>query len=267
MRFWLGTHQTGWLAAVDVPLFLSAVRLRKRKRLPRARGEWALDSGGFSAIRQDGCYRVGPRQYVEEVKRWRDEIGNLVWCAIQDWMCEPDMLARTGKTVAEHQELTVQSWLDLTALDAALPWVPVLQGYTLEDYHRCADLYEKHAATDLASLPLVGVGSVCRRQGTREAAAIIKSLHARGLHNLHGFGMKTLALTGKRSLAGYLKSSDSMAWSHRARNAWRHEKRRLCRGEHTGGCGNCQPWALAWRERLVRAVERSEERGTQLLLF
>src|SRR5436309_107712 len=43
-----------------------------------------------------------------------------------------------------------------------LPITPVLQGQSISDYSRCADLYERHGV-DLAALPLVGVGSVCRR--------------------------------------------------------------------------------------------------------
>jgi hypothetical protein len=32
--FWLGTHQPGWLARLDVPLFASHRTLRTRRRLP-----------------------------------------------------------------------------------------------------------------------------------------------------------------------------------------------------------------------------------------
>jgi hypothetical protein len=44
--FYLGTHQTGWLAKAGVPLFVSDRRLRKRVTLPRAIADWAEDSGG-----------------------------------------------------------------------------------------------------------------------------------------------------------------------------------------------------------------------------
>ena len=32
------------------------------------------------------------RQYVREVRRFRDEIGNLQWASIQDHMCEPAVI-------------------------------------------------------------------------------------------------------------------------------------------------------------------------------
>ena len=50
MKFYLGTHQTGWLAKLDVPLFVSRRRLATLRKLPRAVGSWALDSGGFTEL-------------------------------------------------------------------------------------------------------------------------------------------------------------------------------------------------------------------------
>lgn len=228
MDFYLGTHEVGWLEKLDVPLFISAVRLRNRKRLPRATCRWALDSGGFSVISQHGYYPTGPREYACEVKRWQEEVGGLEWAAIQDWMCEDAMIQKTGKSIAAHQQLTVNSWLALNAINAQLPWVPVLQGQTVDDYHRHADLYERHTCTRLAELPRVGVGSVCRRQGTQEAGLIVRSLYARGFRNLHGFGVKTLGLTGRNGYAAYLKSADSLAWSYAGRTMWDQFRVRLC---------------------------------------
>lgn len=282
MTFWLGTHMIGWLARPEfarVPLFVSAVRLRPRSRdrMPRAVGPWALDSGGFSEIAAHGRWTVSPEQYVDEVRQWSDWIGPPAWAAIQDWMCEPFMVAKTGLSVAEHQSRTVDSYLTLRRLAPEQPWVPVLQGWRQDDYHAHADQYAA-AGIDLAGLPVVGLGSVCRRQGTREAGEIVRGLYARGLKNLHGFGFKTKGLTGGTRLAGrlarYLASSDSMAWSTRARKAWKHDGKQLCGTGHlsprTGlpnSCANCQTWALAWRARLCDRIDRVTREGTQQLLF
>lgn len=46
---------------------------------------------------------------------------------------------------------------------------------------------------DLAALPRVGLGSVCRRQSTAEIAAIVTVLSSQGIR-LHGFGVKTAGL-------------------------------------------------------------------------
>lgn len=92
-----------------------------------------------------------------------DEIGRLEWAAPQDWMCEPFMPAKTGLTVAEHQVRTVENYLELRSLAPERPFVPVPQGWKLDDYVRCVDLYYELTGIDLAAQPLVGIGSVCRR--------------------------------------------------------------------------------------------------------
>lgn len=267
-RFYLGTDKPAWLARPEfagVPLFVSYSRLGKRKALPRAVCPWGLDSSGFSALRGGG-YAPAAR-YAADVRRYRDEIGGLEWAAVQDWMCEPDLLAKTGLGVAGHQRRTVESYRELTALAPDLPWAPVLQGWGADDYHRHADAYAS-AGVELARLPVVGLGSVCRRQGMAGAAVIVKSLYARGLRNVHGFGFKLTGLVSKGlRLCRYLAGSDSMAWSFRARKAWRHGRRHLCGGRHRGSCAHCTAWPLAWRAALVGRVELVARGGVQGLMF
>ncbi len=212
MKFFLGTHQVDWLARSTRSLFISAVRLRQRKRLPAARSTWALDSGGFSELSKFGHWRTGAKQYAQEVKLWSEKIGNLEWAAIQDHMCEPFILKKTGRSLLQHQEATVQSYLDLKSLAPEIPWAPVLQGFELGDYLRCVELYLK-AGISLRAESIVGVGSICRRQGTVEAVHILTKLAGLGL-KLHGFGFKSLGL---RRVSHLLASSDSMAWSFHAR--------------------------------------------------
>jgi hypothetical protein len=245
VRFYLGTHETSWLERVDVPLFISHVRLRKRKRLPQARGQWALDSGGFTELSRHGGWRTTVTEYVEAVDRYGSEIGRLEWAAPMDWMCEPHMIENTGLTVREHQDRTVVNYLELRGRG---PFIPVLQGWDEADYHYCADLYAA-AGVDLTAEPLVGLGTVCRRQGTAEIRRVVSGLAERGL-SLHGFGVKRLGLP---AIAHLVESADSMAWSSRGRMAWQHDDLQLCggAGDHRGSCANCQAWALRWRGNLI----------------
>ena len=90
--FLLGTHQPGWLTRAGVPLFVSDVRLRVYKTLPVAAAPWAVDSGGFSELQHHGRWTVTPAEYVARVRRYRDEIGQLLWAAPQDSMCEPPII-------------------------------------------------------------------------------------------------------------------------------------------------------------------------------
>src|SRR5262245_53587207 len=160
MQFFLGTHQVDWLEKLDVPLFVSRIRLEKRKSLPRALGPWALDSGGFSELDDTGRWSISAKEYVRQVRRYASEIGNLQWAAVMDWMCEPRVRAKTLASVEEHLQRTIASYLELQQLAPELPWVPVLQDWGIGDYWRHIEMYGR-AGVDLFGLPLVGVGSVC----------------------------------------------------------------------------------------------------------
>src|SRR6266511_3435584 len=132
--FYLGAHQPAWLARLEIPLLVSHRRLAGRRRLPRAVCRWALDSGGFTELSLYGRWQTSPAVYARAAARYAEEIGNLVWAAPQDWMCEPIVLARTGLSVVEHQARTVGNYMDLRALAPEQPFVPVLQGWTVRQY-------------------------------------------------------------------------------------------------------------------------------------
>lgn len=254
MTFYLGSHNVTWLSRTDHPLFISRRRLAMRKSLPRALGRWALDSGGFTELALHGRYETTPGQYATEAMAWSDRIGSLDFAATQDWMCEAGALEKTRLSIREHQERSVESYLMLAELAPGVPWIPVIQGWGVDDYLACVDLYQS-AGIPLQSLPLVGVGSVCRRQDTHECVEIFWALRKAGLNNLHGFGLKLDAL---RSGLGWLSSSDSMAWSYAARK--RNERRRGCTHQN---CGNCMLYALDW----VQHVHSAAARPSQLYLI
>jgi hypothetical protein len=162
-----------------------------------------------------------------------------------DWMCEPFVIDKTGLSVREHQERTVQSYLDLRHRG---PFVPVLQGWDMDDYWRCVDLYTE-AGVDLRTVPVVGIGSVCRRQGTSEAERLIVELAALGIR-LHGFGFKR---NGLDRVAWALHSSDSLAWSYNAR---RNPPMIGCTHKN---CNSCIRWALRWRADLLSKLDRPQQ--------
>lgn len=245
MLFYLGTHEPSWLATAGVPLFVSRRRLAPLRRLPRAIATWALDSGGFTELSMRGAWAVRPRQYIDEVRRFRDEIGSLAWAAPQDWMCEPAVLAKTGLSVAEHQRRTVENLIDLRMLAPDLPFVPVLQGWTEGDYLDHVDAYAL-AGVELTDEPLVGLGTVCRRQSTIRAGLIASGLAADGI-NLHGFGFKRTGLRGSAGAA--LVSADSLAWSLHARKS-----KPLPECVHAS-CANCERFAKEWRAELLTQLE------------
>lgn len=237
-----------WLSTVDIPLFISHRRLLRYRTLPKAKGPWYLDSGGFSELSLYGKWHTTPEDYVRAVRRYRDEIGNLQWAAPQDYMCEAIMLAKTGLSVREHQARTVDSVQLLRAAAPDLQFIPVLQGWKLADYLYCIKLYER-AGIDLTAEPIIGVGSVCRRQSTAEIGDIFQQLAGLGIR-CHGFGVKS---DGLRLYGKYLASADSMAWSMRGRHvqpcAHPHPGRRVACSE-----SNCISFALEWREKVLASL-------------
>ena len=253
MRFYLGSHIPAWLGRTDVPLFVSRSRLAGLKRLPKALGPWALDSGGFTQLSLHGCWTVEPQAYAAEVQRWAAEIGRMEWAAVQDWMCEDAVRAKTGLKVRDHQLLTVESYLRLRELAPEITWAPVLQGRSLGDYMTHVEDYAQ-AGVDLRELPIVGGGSICRRQATTFAGIVIRWLAHEGIR-LHGFGFKA---TGLLASQDYLTSADSLAWSYNAR---KNPPLPECaaEGRHKR-CTSCLRYALEWRAGLLDRLERPEDR-------
>lgn len=257
MDFFLGAHRPAWLARVPLPLFVSHRTLDGRRGFPRALHPWALDSGAFTEVSKHGRFVTSPEAYVAAVRRYRDEVGQLLWAAPQDHMTEPWVLERSeiASTVAQAQAWTVENYLTLRALDSQLPIIPVLQGQTIADYHAHRERYAR-AGIDLAAEPLVGVGSVCRRQATREIAEIIADLSAD--LRLHGFGVKT---SGLGAYGWMLASSDSMAWSYDGRMI------RPCPNRGLASCSNCLHHALNWRNRVLAQCERRDPVQLSLLSY
>lgn len=282
-RFFLGTPEPSWLwrphPGLDgVGLFVSRARLARRspnRVIPKALHDFALDSGGFTELKKFGRWRMTAAEYAAEVRRYRAQLGpeRMKWAAPQDNMCEPWVIygrdQHLGPTherffhgtrelrglgpgddeqdlltaVRIHQRLTVDNFLELTRIAPEVPWIPVLQGWTLADYLHCVRLYEA-AGVDLDAVPVVGLGSVCRREDTDEIAQIVGTLSALGLR-LHGFGVKTegLSMYGEQ-----LASADSQAWSY----GYRKRKIRLPQCTHRAQtCGWCLEGALAWYERIT----------------
>lgn len=240
MKFYLGTHMVHWLWTLDVPLFMSQRRLIRNKVLKPALSTWALDSGGFSELSMYGAWKTSPTYYLDSIVRYHEHIGKLDWAAPQDWMCEPFILAKTGKSIQQHQEYTIDSYLYLSN-KSPVPIIPILQGYSQDDYERHVELYYKRGI-DLTQHSTVGIGSVCRRQDTSEIHGILKHF---SYLKLHGFGVKS---KGLRQCSQYLVSADSLSWSFQARY-----DAPLPQCTHNK-CSSCIQYAVQWRNNLLLLI-------------
>lgn len=172
----------------------------------------ALDSAGFVAAAHYGDYRWTVDDYVglAAAHRW-------AWWSSMDLCCEPEVasdrplrllrLAGTASLLGQCRRRAQERGLSMP--------VPILQGWTPDEYVLCAEWLP------LAEWPsLVGLGSVCRRHvhGPDGILAILEAVDAvlPSHVRLHLFGVKSSALA---LLARHRRvaSVDSLAWDFAAR--------------------------------------------------
>lgn len=282
-RLMLGIPEPSWLCQdrpgmEGIALFPSRTRLARRKSpYPPSLHDFAIDSGGFTELKKFGRWRITAREYAAEIRRYRDELGEerMLWAAPQDCMCEPWVIYGKNQHLPQthddyfhgtralrglkpgdpeqdlttavriHQRLTVDNFLELITIAPNLRLIPVLQGWTLADYFHCKALYEQ-SGINLLDYPVVGLGSVCRRQDTDEIARIVDALSSTGLR-LHGFGVKT---DGLSEYGDQLVSADSQAWSY----GYRRRNIKLAQCTHRAqNCSYCLEGALDWYRRVKDA--------------
>jgi hypothetical protein len=215
MKFYVGTHMVNHASHLN-RCMISINRLITRKSDFKV-NHWIMDSAAFTRISTHGeHYPV--EFYAGQVERW-NKCGMLDAAVSQDYMCEPFILAKTGKTVLEHQALTIERYLALKPLIQTAYLMPVLQGFKPEEYAFHARQYKNI----LNYNQWVGVGSVCKRNS--DIGSIRSVLYAikteREDLRLHGFGLKQTALSDG-FIRQNLYSADSMAWSLSARKKGRN---------------------------------------------
>jgi hypothetical protein len=188
-----------------------------------------LDSGAFTELSNYGNYRTPPADYADAVLRLIDnDVVDLDMIVSQDYMCEPMILEKTGKTIIDHQKLTIERYDALKSKNLPVAILPVLQGYAPEDYVRHVAMYGNRITADMR----IGIGSVCKRNGRpAEILAVLDAIAGVAPNiRMHGFGIKKTSLKYS-AIRRLLWSADSMAWSYRGRrhdgrssNDWRFAK-------------------------------------------
>lgn len=176
-------------------------------------GELFVDSGGYSLMIEQGEHPPVD-DYLDTVQEYDADVF-----AVQDYPCEPQILDEYGRTVREHQRRTTVATAQclVRAEERGIRAKPmaVLQGWSVDDYlNHITELHEEGLLTEH-----VGIGSVCRRNQTREIRGIIKSVRAAlpSKHKIHAFGVKNSILSdpGTRDA---LDSADTTAWYYRNYN-------------------------------------------------
>lgn len=241
MVFYLGTHIVSWLERYPyIPWFVSVNVLKNRKSKINGK-QWILDSGGFTALLKNGEYSMSEQNYLSIIAKHNP---NLAFC--QDWMCEPFILEKTGLTIKEHQERTLESYLSMRKYTKKTR--PVLQGWEPEDYIHHIKMYKR---AGVSFQQLYGIGTICSRNGsTFDIYRIVSAIVKNGCRFVHGFGLKITSLKVPAILCMFV-SCDSMAWSY----AGRHHKPDCGRECANVNCANCIHFALKWRTSLLRSLQ------------
>lgn len=212
MKFFVGLHHpsVAW-AFRNVMISVNCLFNRKKSSYTRKShflvNDWILDSGAFSQISQHGRFVISEDEYLERINFFSG-CGSLLAAVVQDWMCEDFILEKTGKSVEEHQELTIASFFSLSQ-KTKVAILPVLQGFSPASYVSHVRQYGSLLGPEC----WVGVGSVCRRNGNPDAIedVLLAIKSERSDLRLHGFGLKKEALE-RPTVRALLVSSDSMAW-------------------------------------------------------
>lgn len=241
-RFYVGLHQPSDAEHFD-RCCIHVGRLERRQK-PLGCAELLLDSQAFRILELHGEHQLTPAQYAATAACIARLCARVV-VVTQDYMCERYIFQKryehTGVrfTVADHQRLTISRYdaLHYHASQHKLQVMPVLQGYAPAEYVDHIRQYGRRLHKGM----WVGVGSVCKRNGSPSAIrdVLYAISRARPDLRLHGFGLKKTAL-GWGWIRSALYSADSMAWSYAARregrdaNDWQEAERyaRNVSGDH-----------------------------------
>lgn len=206
----------------------------------------ALDSGGFVSGmlfkkkgKQRGIAGIYPwslSAYVELANtmgvNWWSQPDFCVEEAIAETREEVDyrinatatMLEATLRLVYEWQNELAKMCSSTTVANMIKPCVPIVQGFTISDYQRSADMLMQvwsRWQPWLDAPTLIGVGSVCRRSvkhpvhGLNAILAGLEGLIPES-SRVHCFGVKGTVLSELKMLP-WVASADSMAWDFGAR--------------------------------------------------
>lgn len=154
MKFYIGLHIPAHCGKFKNS-FIS-INLLKDRKSDINPINWILDSAAFTQVEKYGDFLMSAAAYVKQINRWAN-CGNLEMAVSQDYMCESFILKKWGRTVKDHQQMTVERYYQIINNMPQVYVMPVLQGYTLEEYLHCADMY------DFPEGSYVGIGSVCKR--------------------------------------------------------------------------------------------------------
>jgi len=172
-----------------------------------------IDCGGFPSSFIHGGYTTSDEEYLKYVKKVK-----ATMFALRDYPCEPQILEKYKITAKDQINRTLKNHIKLLELmdkfNVFSRPIPVIQGWKLEDYLYCLDLFKEHGLI----FDYIAIGSLCRRASTKTIRKIILTLRKElpKWIRIHGFGVKLDVLKDKATWEA-VYSVDSSAWDLWAR--------------------------------------------------
>ena len=182
-----------------------------RTIIPDSVEQVILDSGGYSFFSSYPDYPFSIEDYVGLVNLIKDQSG-ITRVVTLDYPCEPDINRSRVSTNEERIQKTVSNAVECFQYDETIPWLPVIQGYTIDEYLYCVDLYKEVGITS----DYWAIGSICSRKGfPHKIRRIITTIADIVPHKIHAFGLSLTYLYDPQ-IFNNIYSSDSAAWVYGA---------------------------------------------------
>ncbi|WP_219505172.1 deazapurine DNA modification protein DpdA family protein [Nonomuraea ceibae] len=120
-----------WEGNEHIPLFVSYSRMRRLQHTatrsrPVGAGLQRLHTPAPPLPHPPTRWSIEPQRYIDDIRRYRAELGQLLWAAQMDVMCEAEIRASTGLSTLEHQRLTTENLLLLLLLRSLAPELPIV---------------------------------------------------------------------------------------------------------------------------------------------
>jgi len=185
--------------------FWKRPRFRGQPRMPKTTQNLFLDSGGYQAFTRFSGYPFTVEQYARYVDRIKP-----TFVATMDYPCEKELTLLDSRK--ERIKETVNNAVELADLEEIIGFdaqiVPVIQGYSGQEYIHCIDLYNE------VGLPLdyIAVGSLCKRKNMKEIRDVLLAIkYVLPKSKIHAFGLSLSAIKDF-AVVQSINSFDTQAW-------------------------------------------------------
>lgn len=167
-----------------------------------------IDSGGFQLIGKFGEYPFTTDDYVSFVNKISPD-----YCATLDYPCDglDRIMPHIKLTNKERIERTVNNSISILDHDVDAKVIPVIQGYSLDEYQYCLDRLKEQGLMR----GRMAVGSVCIRKRKQEVKDILRLIRKCTSAKLHVFGLNMVFLHDDE-IRTLVDSFDTFAWFFRA---------------------------------------------------